>query len=395
MTYHINTRTDLLCRGQDRPGGVSIATSYVTAALAPEDSLTQLQAVLGSRTAGRAGHGGVGGWNQHHLSTRPLASLDQLSLDATDGRIGGFAGHPGLAQESRPEILDGDHLVVGDHTVRPDPGSVLRLTGRLLVNPGDLSPGPLVALAGLLSWPGFTPSHLPLRPGQLGSAPGSMTSVGQIIGRIGGRRGDPDAPVNANGGGRSGRFRSVSPNHEAGVPVTKTVSGHPYTGWLTRQVSGPHDRNADAFGQSQSTLADRKPARKRVLQGRQRLIPPLVGRSTPASNAERSAQGGGVGPQHLLLSVLGSISQPGILFAGSSQHLGERGKGWPAPSSLLVDRFIPQPPTATPLVKQRTLCCRAGAQTIAVAHGLSHESHPRPSRQLFSSSKATDWHPSG
>ena len=122
MSDVVSTSVAALCHGQNHSGGVPVASVRVAAVIAPEDSPTQVEAVLGSRSAHRTGHGGVGGRYQHHPPARPPATLDQDPFRATDGRVCGLTGHGGPGQEPRFEVLHGDQLVVVHHGPGPDLG---------------------------------------------------------------------------------------------------------------------------------------------------------------------------------------------------------------------------------------------------------------------------------
>src|SRR5664280_568986 len=82
MAEVVDTCTAPFCRGEDRPGSVRVPALDETAGRAHEGSFGQCEAGLGSRSATRTGHRGVGGRYQHHRSARPHATFDQGGLDA-------------------------------------------------------------------------------------------------------------------------------------------------------------------------------------------------------------------------------------------------------------------------------------------------------------------------
>jgi hypothetical protein len=92
--------------------------------------------VLGSRSARRAVHGDVRGMYEVDAPPVLAAHLDQGRLRGTDRRVSGFTGHGGTAEELRPEVLDGDGVMVADDLLGPLAGGVLPLPGDLRVRLG-------------------------------------------------------------------------------------------------------------------------------------------------------------------------------------------------------------------------------------------------------------------
>jgi len=81
MSNVVSTSTIAFSRGEDRPRSVHVAVCGMPAVHAHEGPFGQPDARLDLATL-RAGHGGVGGRNQHHLSTRPLGTFYQCRLAA-------------------------------------------------------------------------------------------------------------------------------------------------------------------------------------------------------------------------------------------------------------------------------------------------------------------------
>src|SRR5512142_1770292 len=108
MSHVVSTSVAAFCHGEDHPRGVPVATIRVAAVVAVEESATQPETVLGSRSALRAGHGGVGGRYQHHLPARPLTGFDKGSFGGSDRGVGCLAGHGGPREKLGLEVLHGD-----------------------------------------------------------------------------------------------------------------------------------------------------------------------------------------------------------------------------------------------------------------------------------------------
>lgn len=94
--------------------GVLVPWGHVSAYGAGVGALTQRQAMLGSRIAVRAVHRGVRGVDEADVPPVLAAHLDQRGLGGADGGVSGLAGHGGLGEELRTEVLDSDGIVVAD-----------------------------------------------------------------------------------------------------------------------------------------------------------------------------------------------------------------------------------------------------------------------------------------
>ena len=223
MSYVVGTSMAAFCHGQDHPGGVPVPVRGIAAVRAPENSFGEREAFLGSRTALSARHGRVGGRNQHHLPARPLATLDQFPLRRTDRSVRGLPRHRGLGQEQRPEVLNGDGLVVVHDLPGPHAGCVGVLPGGFLVQLRGVPAGPPVAVGwGLPALPAPA-GHAPLGRGQFGGAAFPVAAVRQVIGGISRSRGRGNAPVDTDPAGRIGGRPGLAGDDERGVPVAEGV----------------------------------------------------------------------------------------------------------------------------------------------------------------------------
>jgi hypothetical protein len=198
MSYVVSTSTDTFSRGQNHSGGVQVSPCSESAALAPKSPYTQPKTRLVSRRAPGAGHCCVGGRHQHHRSTRPRATFDQLGLGCTDRSISTLARHRGLGQKSRFQVLDGDGLVVGNHTASPYAGRVLVLVRCLLVQFRRVALGSQVAVGRSLSARPAASTHLPLGLRQLSGATLPVPQIRQVVCRVGGGGRGGHTPVNAD-----------------------------------------------------------------------------------------------------------------------------------------------------------------------------------------------------
>ncbi len=125
-------------RGQTRPDehhvrGVLVPGPGHSARDAGVGALGQRQCVLGSRSACRAVHGGVGRVDETDVPAVLPPHLDEGLLGGGDRRVGGLAGHRGPGEEPRPEVLHGDRVVIADHLLGPFTAGVLTLTSHFLV----------------------------------------------------------------------------------------------------------------------------------------------------------------------------------------------------------------------------------------------------------------------
>jgi hypothetical protein len=119
--------------------------------------------------------------NTLNLSSGPHGTLDQLTSSGAESDVRGLAGHPRRGQELRPQILHGDQLVVVDHLFRPDSRGVLGLAGGVLL---DARLGaarlPVAPRRGVSVGP-LAAGHLPLCPGEHGSATTTVPRIGQVV----------------------------------------------------------------------------------------------------------------------------------------------------------------------------------------------------------------------
>jgi len=231
--------------------------------------------------------------------------------------------------------------------------------------------GALVAL-GRGPTPGAAPAgHLPLGTGEFCGASFPVLGVGQVVGRVGGRRGGGDTPVDADPTIHlGGRFGGAA-DHERRVPVAEGIPIHPDTGRVGRELPGPHDGDADPTGENETTVLDLETPGG-VLQGRKSGFAALEHRTAPTLDLERMLEGLTVGAQRLLLGDLRSVPHPSVAGALVGEHFRQGAQGGFVPDPLLVDGLIPQEPTATPLGVQCGNSSRAGTQPIVVPHCLLH-----------------------
>jgi len=252
MSDVVGTGTVAFSRGEDRPRGVDVTVGAVSAGRAVENSYTQPEALLGSRSAHGAGHRGVSRRHQHHPPARPPATLDQFPFTRPDRRIRRFTGHTRLGQEPRFEILHSDQRVLLDDGLGPDTGVVGVLPGRLLRDPSRPAFRLQIALRRCVAFGPAPAGPRALRRGQLRGAATAMAKVRQVEPAVGGGRGALHTPVHTNARQRGlRRFGAVALDHEGRVPVTEVVLVDPHAGRLTRQLTGPDDRDRDLAGQTQ------------------------------------------------------------------------------------------------------------------------------------------------
>lgn len=371
MSDALNRSVAPFCHSQDRPGSVAVPVFDQAAGFAHEDTDSQRQAVLGSRSASAARHRRVGGLHQHHLPASPLGILDQRSLDSGHGRVSSLARHRGLGQELRPEVLDGDRLVVRHYLLGPDAGSVGVPALRSLGDLGSLQFGALIALGLLVSLGSAAAGHLPLRLGQFGRRALLVPEVRQVIGRVGRRCRGGYAPVDAD---RPGGFRhglDLATDDERGVPVAEAVAVDPHRGRLGGQVAGPDDRQAHALGQDQATLAHGEPA-LRVRHARLCLAGGLEPWLASSLDLEGVVVCLGEGAQLLLLGHLGALAEPVHLGPLGREPLGQDAEGDALPGAHLLNGVVPQVPGPVPLGGQCIDRLRTWAQAVRVAHRLFH-----------------------
>src|SRR5262249_7348320 len=183
MSGIVGPSTASVCPGEGHPRRLAVPAGGVPAARAVEAPFGQPEARLFLATL-RAGHRGAGGRDQYHCPARPPATLNKFPLCCTDRCVGSFACHGGPGQGSRPEVLNGDQLMVVNHTPSPQAGRVRVLPRSLLLNPGSFLLGtPVPGRLGLPAWP--TPAgHAPLGFGEAGGAAFPVPLVRQIKGRV-------------------------------------------------------------------------------------------------------------------------------------------------------------------------------------------------------------------
>lgn len=380
MSDVVGTGTDTLCRGEDRPRGVEVPISGVTADRALECPDTQPEAFRGSRSALGAGHRGVGGRHQHHLPARPHTPVDQLTFTGPDSGVGRLTSRGGSGQELRLEVLDRDQVVAGDHPGGPLAGVVGVLPGGFLLDLGCLPLRVQVALRRGRALRSPPAGHPALGLGPFGGAAFTVAQVRQVKRGVGGGRGGLHTPVDADGRAvRNGRHDGVASDDERRIPVPEVVAVHPHTGRSRRQIPRPHHRDGDLTRQAQQPGLDTE-ASGRVLQARQRGLELLGLRPAAALQSERGVQGSRVGAQCLRLGDLRALAKPGVSAASLGQQLGQLAQGRLTAGLLLVDGFVPQPPATAPFGEQGGLRGAAGPQAVGVAHRLGHTIHDLSAR---------------
>ncbi len=337
MSYVVNTGTVEFYRGcQNYVGSVPVSVCGMPAEFTPKDSSTQRERPLGSRRTVRAGHCCVSGWHQHHLSARPPATLDQFTFRHPDRGISRLTGHSGTSQEQGLEILDCDGVMVGNNPSGPHTSSMSILTGCLLVQASHFTARALVAPRRGLSTGAATARHLPLRSGQLRSAPTTVARIGQVVGEACCRSGCSDSPINPDRGVGRWRWRQRAASYERRVPMSQAVLVDTNRCWCGGQLTRPHNWYRHAVRQPQSAIADRKSPRC-VLQRWQGRLARLGSRSASAFDRERMLQGNSVSSQGLLLGDLRSRAQPRSSTSCGGQHLGQMRERRFRAATLLVD----------------------------------------------------------
>ncbi len=136
MSDILDTDVAPFCHGQNHSGSVTVPTGRETATLAPKASLVQFES-LDSRETPTARHSRVRGPDHHHPPPGPPGTLGQFTLDRTDRGISGLTRHPGLRQEPRFEILDGDRIMALDNTLGPHPRIMHGFSGGFLRQPSN------------------------------------------------------------------------------------------------------------------------------------------------------------------------------------------------------------------------------------------------------------------
>ncbi len=373
MSYVVDTDTVEFSRGrhQDHGSGVSVAVCGMPAGLTTESTYLQREPLLGSRTTTRAGHRRICGRHQHHPPPRPPGTLDQLPLRGTDRGIRRFSGHRRTEQESGVEVLDGNRVMVPDHTLRPHPGIVGVLPSRLLVQSRSFAPCPQIPGTGCVPTCPATARHRALRPSQFRSASLPVPAVGQIVSRVGGRRRSGHTPVDTYTTRYDRGSDDFAVHHERRIPMTERVPVHTHRGRLRRQFPRPHHGNRYLPRQPETTVLDREPP-PGVLQRRQTALAGLHRGPAPAFHPERLIQGPRIGAQRLLLCDLRAFPQPGDTPARFGQHSRQLPECRCAADALLVDGFVPKEAASMPLGAQRPTRVCTRTQAIGVAHDFPH-----------------------
>ncbi len=373
MSYVVNTDTVEFYRGRpDHVSSVTISVIGVTTHRTLEDTHTQREPLLGSRTTARTGHRRISGRNQHHLPPRPRSTLDQLSFRSTDRSISRFPGHRGFGEEFRFEILHGDRLMVGNHTLRPHASRVRVLPGRSLEDLRGPATSPQVAGTRSLPTRTATASHLPLRSSEFGGTTAPIPSVWEVVGVVGGGRGGGHTPVDTDSPhscGDGGVY--LATHNERRIPVAEGIPIHAHRGRCGRQLSRPHHRDRYFAGQSELSIFDREAAR-RVIQGRQRNLAGLPDRLAATFHLERMVKCLRVAPQGLLLRDLRTFPQPRGPAARFGEHFRQLRKCRSVSRTLLIDGFVPQESAPMPFGFECAYRSRAGAQAVGVTHNLEH-----------------------
>ena len=373
MSDALNGSVAPFCHSQNHSGSVPVPTIGVSAVGTQESSFAQSQPLV-SRKAGAARHCRVGGLDHHHRPACPLGILDKGPLHGADRIVGSLAGHRGLSEELRLEVLDSDGLVVGNDLPRPCAAFVSVSALSLPRGLRGTELGALVTLALLVSsWPSAA-RHLTLRLGEFCGGSVAVSQVWEIVLRASGRSGSRHAPVDTDSALYFGKLFPFTAHNERGIPVAKAVPVDTHRGRLGRKLSRPDDRDRHALRQYESTIPDGEPALG-VLQARRRAATRLHGRSTSALDLERVPQRLIVGAQHLLLRHLGPFPEPRRTRTSSGQFSTQHLHGRTMPVTLKAHALVPEPPAAMPFVSQRAQSCPTRPQPVGVAHRLFHDIH--------------------
>lgn len=371
MSYIVNTSVAPFCHSQNYSGGVPVPAIGVTTFGAGKYSRTKVEMLLGSREASRTCDRRVSRPNQHHRPTGAFGTHYEFSFGVADGRISRLARHRRLGQESLPKILHCDDLVSGNHTLRPYPGIVPRLTRGLLPQPGDLV-FRMRATMGRCRPGSMTSGHSALRFREFGSTALAVPAIRKIVGGICGRCGRTNAPVDTDDV-RHGRQRiGLALDYERGIPGSETILENSYAGRLTRQLSRPDNRNREALRQVKPTAPKPKPAAG-VFQGRKARLAGFELGPSPTRNSEGFIQCPCVGTQSLLLSDLGTFTKPSIPTSSSGQQLAQFAERRLQPRLVLVHGLIPHEAAPVPLCRQLSNGDNPRADPVVVAHCFDHQ----------------------
>ncbi|SED08503.1 hypothetical protein SAMN04490220_3452 [Rhodococcus jostii] len=370
MTYIVNAGVAPLCHSQDHPGGVPVTMSSTAAPVTPESLFAEPQLLLGSREATGARHGRVPGRDEHQLTVEPVGEFDQPPLHRPDRGISRLSRHCRFDEELRFEVLHGDQLMVLDDPSCPDPGVVLSLASRLLLQSRGLPLGGDIPARWFRAYTSAS-RHLALYLCELGGAALPMPKVWQIVALVGGSRGRRYTPVDTNGAFYSGNRRIRSSDDERRIPMTNGILVHTDRGWLGRQFAGPHYGDRCTFRQHQTPVANRETPSREFQRG-ESALPRFLPRSPPVLQFERVGQRLPVIAQHLLLRDLRARPQPLATGSRLGKHPRERAHSRHSAGTLLMHCLVPQEPAAMPLRDKCSFCRRARSQAVGVTHDLPH-----------------------
>lgn len=359
---------------QDRPGSVPIAVGGMSAGLASESSFTEGKARLGSRGTLRTGHCCVGRWDQDDGPSRTSAVGNELSFGLANRCVSGIAGHRGLGQEPRLEVLDGDQIVSFDHASSPLAGIMLALTSDLLLKLRGVGPGRPIPLRRGVASRLLTASHLTLIVSESRRATSAMLSVGQIVGGLGCGGSHLHAPVDSDFAGRFGPYFKATTNDERYPPVPNGVAVDGRRPRCGRQATMPDDWERDPSGNDQTPVAQLEPV-DRVFERRQGGVARLELRSASPLHLEERLLGFVPGKHRYLLGVLRTGAKP---FDTTSpvRQLGAQVvpgcvDGFLGPEVAVTgNALVPHPPTTIPLGAERGRCLFAWPKPVGVPHDL-------------------------
>lgn len=371
MSYVVSADVAGFCHGKNHSCSVPVAVGGVSAFLATEDSNPERELLLGSRITVRAGHRCKCGRHQHHLSASPHGTLEKNAFGQADSAVSRFACQRRSGQKTRFEILDSNQVVFVYDILGPNARGVGVLAGRLLVQSRRHATGLLVALRWLVSPGPSAPRHLPMILRQLSGASCSVSTERQIesgIGRCGGGR---NAPVDADRAFRCTSRNDVTSYHKRCVPVADAISIDTHAGRFAGQVPRPDNGYLDCSSKTKPAISEDESSFC-VFERRSRSFARLGHWTTAALDPERVAQCGSIVAQHLLLGDLGAFPKPPGTRPGLGEHLGQLDVVWSAAGLALMDGFVPQEPTAVPLLFEGTFRQLARPKAVRVAHGLLH-----------------------
>ncbi len=352
------------CRGQDRPGGVSVSSVGVAAGPALESSLRQRHAVLGSRPALAARHRCVGGRHYHHRSACPQGVGNQFAFSLPGGVIGCLTRHRGLEQELGAEVFHRDQMVARHDAARPLPRRVLALPGDFLVHNGGLPLCLPIAARRFLAGFGFASGHAALVGDQFLCRCFGIFGCHEVELRLGAGGDGGHAPVDTDRAVDLGKRPVGDAYDEAGVPVPKRILVDAHAGWFGRQLPRPHHRDQPTPSQPQPTVLNAESVAG-VFQTRQSFLRMLE--TAPALARERA--------KRLLLRGHRTGGQPRQRGTGRSQVLTADMRAAILARPSLCQALIPNPPGPIPLAHQRTLGLRWWAQPVVETQHRRYSHH--------------------